>query len=470
MAPLQSVFRLNQADFCREWVEQMGTGRELAGITFAFYAPCEVVQSAACAILKAHGASYAQEPELAIRLDGCFPSGQTGKRIVFLSALDGEVQEPDTAMVVSIPPLYGAGLPESWGTNATLLNDPSGSGMHVLDFFRALIRAAAEYAPGCKAISPEESPETRQERLDELRLLAAHPQRRYYDDTAYGGKLRQLQLVQMKCLLELDRVCRENGITYFLGGGTLLGAVRHQGFIPWDDDVDVMMSRADFDRLAQIAPQAVDAEFFFQNSRTDAAYHSPFAKLRIRGTRFTTPFSSRFPEMHNEISIDIFAHDAGPRSPFLLKIHIFLTRFTRSMVYHRWDGSPLQFYGKLPWLCAVVSAVTGRMSMRRLEQIQHWVMTFWNRWNTGRLYDGMGEHLSHGSFDAGILEEGTQLTFEGHSFPAPKRYDEYLRFSYGEDYMQWPRPGLRGSHHAAVDFSLGPYEQGAQEGGESSFK
>ena len=81
-------------------------------------------------------------------------------------------------------------------------------------------------------------------------------------------------------------------------------------------------------------------------------------------------------------------------------------------------------------------------------------MTHYNRKNTGCMYDGMGEHLKHGGFDAKILQKSTTAMFEGHAFPIPEDYDAYLKFSYGEDYMTLPRPSLRRAHHSAVRFSL----------------
>ncbi len=276
-----------------------------------------------------------------------------------------------------------------------------------------------------------------------------------FRDNISGDQLRRLQLRQLEILLELDRICKEHDIQYFLGGGTLLGAVRHQGFIPWDDDIDVMMTRENFDRFAQIAPTATGSNFFYQDSATDPDYHSPFTKIRLNGTKFTTEFSSRFPNTHNGIFLDIFAHDYAPKNGKLLKLHIFITKFARSMVFNKWAEKPIHFYGKMKLLCRIMDWVKNRCTIAQLERFERFIMTFWNDKHTGRMYDGMGMHLDHGSFDAAILDESIDAEFEGHRFPIPKRYDEYLRFSYGADYMRLPDPAQRNSHHAAVEFSLG---------------
>jgi len=328
--------------------------------------------------------------------------------------------------------------------------------MHVADALASIVSALSEFSVGETNVSApgENALVSRQEGLRCLRILQQFPERRFYDDSAYGGNLRALQQLQLKLLLELDRICRENGISYFLGGGTLLGAVRHQGFIPWDDDVDVMMSRENFDRFASIAPKAAKEGFFFQNSTTDPNYHSPFHKLRAKGTLFVTEFSQRF-EMQQGVFLDIFAHDAAPKNKKLLKAHIFMTTLARSMVFHKWDDSAMHFYGRKKLFCRIATFFVRHSSMRRLEKIERRVMTFYNKRNTGVLYDSMGEHLQHGGFDADILQETTTALFEGHRFPVPKNFDAYLRFSYGDDYMTLPRPSLRCAHHSAVSFSLG---------------
>lgn len=72
--------------------------------------------------------------------------------------------------------------------------------------------------------------------------------------------LRELQLIQLECLTELDRVCRENNINYSLDGGTLLGSVRHGGFIPWDDDIDIIMLREDYEKFFNICKTELDTD------------------------------------------------------------------------------------------------------------------------------------------------------------------------------------------------------------------
>ena len=88
------------------------------------------------------------------------------------------------------------------------------------------------------------------------------------EEQAILEEIHALQDIELEILLDVDRFCRENGITYFLGEGTLLGAIRHHGFIPWDDDVDVIMKRADYERFLQLAPEGLGKQYEVQHPTT----------------------------------------------------------------------------------------------------------------------------------------------------------------------------------------------------------
>lgn len=282
------------------------------------------------------------------------------------------------------------------------------------------------------------------------------PNERFFFGNTYNGNLQLLHSLLFKCLLEFDRICKKHNIKYFLGGGTLLGAVRHGGMIPWDDDMDVMMLREDYDKFLSVVNDEISDGMFFQSSETDSQYHSIFTKIRLDGTRFVTSFSRHFPEMHQGIFIDIFVHDHTSNNKYMQKLHVFKTLFARSMVFHKWEQTPMHFYGKLKLVCKFATKYINNHSFKKLEKIQDKTVRKYNKKNTKYLYDGTGEHLRHGAFPAEWLDDVEYMDFNGVKLPVPKNYDEYLKYSYG-DYENWIPASSRKAGHDIVDVDFGSY-------------
>ena len=92
--------------------------------------------------------------------------------------------------------------------------------------------------------------------------------------------MKRIWAVELDLLNEFARVCRENGLKWFAHAGTMLGAVRHRGFIPWDDDIDIIMPRKDYERLCKLAPSAFSHPYFFQDEQTDRYFARAFSRLR----------------------------------------------------------------------------------------------------------------------------------------------------------------------------------------------
>jgi lipopolysaccharide cholinephosphotransferase len=133
-------------------------------------------------------------------------------------------------------------------------------------------------------------------------------------------EMKKLWAVELDLLAEFDRVCRKHGLTYFADGGTLLGAVRHKGFIPWDDDIDVAMTREEYKKLVQIADREFQHPYFFQTPFSDPGLVMGGSRLRNSDTTLISDFEHQRPYKNKGIFIDIFILDNIPDGALRLKI------------------------------------------------------------------------------------------------------------------------------------------------------
>lgn len=272
---------------------------------------------------------------------------------------------------------------------------------------------------------------------------------------SHQGRLTAIQSVQLASLIEIDRICKKHNIKYFLGGGTLLGAIRHKGFIPWDDDSDLMMLRDDYDKFCKIAPSELPNGMSFQDSNTDKHCFYEFAKCRIDGTIFATGFAKTHTGMHNGLAIDIFCHDKTANSKLGQKLHIAMTLFTRALVFNKWNSRKAENGSKLQ--SAVTDFCKKLFPIRFSMWLEKKTFTFFkNKKNAKYLYDGMGRNIYNGVFSAELLDEVIYADFEGYKLPVPKKYDEYLTFLYG-DYIQLAPLSSRLGCHIIEQCDIGEY-------------
>ena len=139
--------------------------------------------------------------------------------------------------------------------------------------------------------------------------------KRYDDET-----LKHLQKVQLKIFKYFIKVCDENNLTYFIYGGSLLGTIRHQGFIPWDDDIDVIMFREDFEKLNKIFENNIDEKYHFINVLNEETYYYTFGRLNLKNTIFDEWWSNQVDYTQN-IFIDVFILDNIPNNKIKRFIH-----------------------------------------------------------------------------------------------------------------------------------------------------
>ncbi len=272
----------------------------------------------------------------------------------------------------------------------------------------------------------------------------------------HDGRLSAIQNIQLAYLLEVDRICRKHNIKYFLGGGTLLGAIRHKGFIPWDDDADIMMLREDYDKFCKIAESELPPTITFQTNENDKNCFYEFAKFKLNGTFFATTFAKEHKDMHNGIAFDIFCHDKTANSKLGQKLHLAMTLFTRALVFNKWNKRRTENGSKLQ--TAVTNFCIKLFPIRFSLWLERKTLKFFKgKKNAKYLYDGMGRNIYNGSFPIEYLDEVIYTDFEGYELPIPKEYDKYLTFLYG-DYMELAPLSTRLGCHEIEICDLGEYD------------
>lgn len=241
--------------------------------------------------------------------------------------------------------------------------------------------------------------------------------------------LKQLRKIQIKILDVFVEICETHKLTYWLDGGTLLGAIRHQGFIPWDDDIDLAMPVNDYKLFLKIAQKELPKDIFLQTSKTDKGYKQSFSKLRDNNSTFIEINELPTSDYHQGIYIDIFPMVRYPLlptfflhwlvkiisktryKPYVLKNNSFKYKFTFLIANFFWLASSLiksNYYANFP--------------------------------------EDNGYNLIHSYKKLFPL---AKVNFEGKEYNAPGYTSDYLIDLYGENYLILP-PKEKQITHAAI--------------------
>lgn len=238
-------------------------------------------------------------------------------------------------------------------------------------------------------------------------------------------ELRKVQLVQLEMLREIDCICKKYNIQYSLFAGTALGAVRHSGFIPWDDDLDIVMIRSEYERFIQIATYELSERYFLQEEYSE---HWPmhFTKLRKNNTAYLERFVPKDTKMHQGVYIDIFPCDNLSSNPIIAKIQFFASKVVIAKnLYKR--GYLTESFTKRIFMqvCRFLPskpfiAIT-KLCKNTSSKMVH---TFF----------GASSKLEKSIYKREWITETINMRFEDREFPVSKHYDELLTTMYG-DYM-----------------------------------
>lgn len=226
-------------------------------------------------------------------------------------------------------------------------------------------------------------------------------------------ELRKLQLDLLEMLIEVDRICRKYQIAYSLDGGSLLGAVRHGGFIPWDDDVDVIMRRKEYQRFYKACKRELDQKrFTLQEYRTDKNYRWGYAKLRRKGTEFVR-LGQEHMQSTRGIFLDIFVVDNVPDGYILRRLHYMACYVIRKLLYSELGMKAASSGLKRKWFGCLYRIVPR-------DTIFSWRNRIAGRCNRKRttLVSHMTYPYPHGKYGmpAECFDEMMDMQFEGYSF------------------------------------------------------
>lgn len=269
-----------------------------------------------------------------------------------------------------------------------------------------------------------------------------------------------------KLLDVFDQVCKRNNLKYSLFAGSLLGAVRHNGFIPWDDDIDVAMLREDYNKLLLLPSSEFEAPFFLQTPETDPGYHKAFTKLRNSNTT-EIPYKDAIFNCNHGIFIDIFPLDVVPDSKSdFIELSSDLT-FTKRLLH--WtarveggigtiglDTKHKVFY-YLIYPLIKLKIITSKKTFQKLNKISSRYQNTQSK-KIGNIVL-QGKNLRTVYEDISFAKTINHL-FEGDSYPIPFDYDRVLKKRYGD----WMTPVQQSSEHGSTVFdATTPYKKYIKE-------
>lgn len=254
--------------------------------------------------------------------------------------------------------------------------------------------------------------------------------------------LREAQMIMLDILKEVHKICEKNNIKYFLSDGTLLGAVRHKGFIPWDDDLDISMPREDYNKFMSVAENELSNEFFMQTVHTDPSYKLYHVPLKIRHNRsLFIEEGEKNEKYHQGIYIDIFPIDKVPDSTSKFIIQSKLSKFLLVMK----SRISTSDFPSIHAFARTFLQVIGKGISYKLVNKIIFATYKWNNEAGGDSYCQGIDLLWNSVFRTEHLFPLKKIKFEDDEFWAPNKPEEILKTMYG-DYMKLPPENERLYH------------------------
>lgn len=255
-------------------------------------------------------------------------------------------------------------------------------------------------------------------------------------------ELQELKRIQLEVLDVIHGFCVEHNIHYSLGCGTMLGAVRHKGYIPWDDDIDIYLLRSEYNRLLKIFPTSIDnvqVDSIERNPSWDKAYAKAYDDRTVCIEDSNCKVVG--------VGIDIFPIDYVPSNDIQWKRYNKRRRIIKIIS----DLKPMKFANNMPLLKKMLLAV-GKILLLPIPQrlLISWLNSYAQKFNKTEheyVFESCQGLLLKNKFKASVFDQYIDVPFEDRNYKIIAGYDEYLRCAYG-DYMQLPPENKRVSHHS----------------------
>ena len=270
--------------------------------------------------------------------------------------------------------------------------------------------------------------------------------------------MNDLQKKQLELLKAFIRVCDKHNLRYFLVGGTCLGAARHQGFIPWDDDIDVGMPREDYDKFIELQSEYEGTPYFIQTWKTDPRYTYSYGKLRDSSTTYIENFFWKH-RINHGVWIDIFPIDGmGYKDDKPYKKYAHKVKYVWFQSFMSYFPALLRKFHRETWLLDLVINM-GAIFFYPLD-IAHYRRKHTDKYLKKIPFDKAevvgnlsGINAKKEAMPKSLFTEFTKLKFEDIEASVPKDYDKYLTLLYN-DWRKWPPKEKQVGHHHDKGLSM----------------
>lgn len=278
-------------------------------------------------------------------------------------------------------------------------------------------------------------------------------------DHLVTAKQKHINAVFLDLVQEFGRLCKENDITWWIIFGGLIGVARHQGFIPWDDDIDVAVPRKDFDRLLAMTNEQFGAKapYFLQNPVNDPENVESLLRFRRSDTTCIRPVDyeviaqadAGYP-YNMGLCLAIFPVDNYPRTALMQNLQFKLSGILTSMMYRAYEPS-----GDKSFRYLICHTARKWMGNRRFISARHWPLRWGQRHPSGKVQIFAHYYKNSTVYEAEDFQNTVWLPFEDIQVPCPAGYDRILTTTY-RNYMSFPPLDKRGGHDAYESYDT-PY-------------